>query len=149
MSDVRRFDLEGGPWGKLKVLRPIVRDGADSWGCLAPLRGTPLGKLVPVVTGDAFSHALHGYIDPLLREIGPEPRSLLRLIPKSMRPCGMAHACVVHDKISCVMGHPKVPDCFTPSGIQDAEMADAVAKVLLAWAEGRYVVVVEGEEFAL
>jgi hypothetical protein len=40
-----------------------------------------------------------------------------------------------------------VPDCFSPEGLE-AEAQLAAAVVVSAWVEGRYVIVVEGDEFS-
>ena len=149
MKDFRQHRIDAKEWGSIKIMRPIIHEGEDPWGKLAVLKETSLEGLIPVVSGDAFSHALHGFVKPLLDEIGPEPKSLLRMISKDLRPCASSKACIMHDKIACVMGHPKVPDCFTPSGFEGAAVTDVAAKVLLAWSEGRYVVVVSGAEFSL
>jgi hypothetical protein len=147
MTDFRRFDIDAKEWGQFKVLRPIVRDGEDPWGDLAPLKDTPVGSLIPVISGESFSHALHGYLAPLLREIGPEPKALLRLVPEPMQECLQAGACIMYQENACRL-NPKVPGCHVPAGFSPSA-ASLAAIVLLAWAEGRYVVVVEGPEFSL
>ena len=54
--------------------------------------------------------------------------------------------CVIFDKAIC---HPclKVPACYIPPGLSQ-EQQEAAAEVVLAWKDGRYVVVVEGGEFS-
>jgi len=130
------------------VLRPIVKEGGDPWGELAPLKGTPFESLIPVVSGDALSHALHGYLKPLLGEIGPEPKSLARMVPKAQRVCESHKGCLMYDVKNCQPG-PKVPDCFEPSGLQTDAARVAAGIVAVAWAEDRYVLVVVGPEFSL
>ena len=89
MTALKRLDINGKEWGVIKVLRPLVdpETGDDPWGELAPLKGTPFESLIPIVSGEALSHALHGYLRPLLTIIGPEPKTLARMVPKTLRKC--------------------------------------------------------------
>ncbi len=89
-TDFQRLDIDGKEWGLIKILRPIVRDGEDPWGGLAPLKGSPYERLIPVVSGEALSHAQHGYLRPLLKVIGPDPKVLGKLVPKEYRKCGLS-----------------------------------------------------------
>jgi hypothetical protein len=59
----------------------------------------------------------------------------------------MAKECVVFDAAQC---YPckKLPDCYAPPKLSPEAQALACA-VALAWRDGYYVVVVEGEEFIL
>lgn len=141
---VARFLISSKDFGEYPILRPYPRDG-DSWGDLAPLRGTQFESLVPVVSGAALSHALHGYLNPLMDEIGPHPHGQLRQIQGTQRTCRSARDCPIHGKYC--YPNPKVPDCFSPEGLE-AEAQLAAAVVVSAWVEGRYVIVVEGDEFS-
>jgi hypothetical protein len=141
---VARFTLVTRDFGTILVMRPYPKDG-DAWGDLAPLRDTPWGKLLPIVSGPVLSHALHGYHSPLMQELGAHPHHLSKRIPKGYRRCRM------YD--NCVMAHaqchpnPKMPDCFSPPGVGNDALL-AAATVAQAWAEGRYVLIVEGDEFS-
>jgi hypothetical protein len=140
-------------WGAVLILRPLPR-GGDCWGILAPLKDTFWGEHIAVVSGEALTHALHGYTEPLMREIGPSPEYLLRRMPHHMdkvvcqlaldRSCGMA------DK-NC-FPCSEVPECYTPilpPGTQNgADISNLILAVVLAWKEGRYVIVAEGKEFS-
>lgn len=147
-TDFQRIDIDGKEWGVIKVLRPIAKEDDDPWGGLAPLKGTPYEKLIPVVPGEAFSHAQHGYLKPLLKVIGPDPKVLSRLVPKELRKCGLFKSCLMYREKECVPG-PDLPDCYEPPGMVDPEARAVASMVVLAWKEGRYVVVVEGAEFSL
>jgi len=149
MTAFRRYSIDGKGWGAIKVLRPIVdtESGQDPWGELAPLKGTPFEGLIPIVSGEALSHALHGYLKPLLGEIGPDPKSLARMVPKAQRECEERKRCPMY-VADCHPG-PKQPDCFEPSGLESDEARAAAGIVTVAWAEGRYVLIVVGEEFSL
>lgn len=121
----------------LLVAIPI---GEDSWGRLAPLRGTPWEAQIQVVTGEALSHALHGWATPLVRELGSPPYVRADRVPPEAGRCALYGACVGSSRF-CRPG-PKTPECY--------ESAVPVgSRVALAWREGRHVVVVQGAEFAL
>lgn len=142
--NVARFLISSKEFGEYPILRPYPRDG-DSWGDLAPLRGTSFESLIPVVSGAALSHALHGYLNPLMGKIGPHPHGQLRQIQGTQRTCWSATDCPIHGKLC--HPNPKMPPCFVPSGLE-AEAQFAATVVVLAWGEGRYVIVVEGDEFS-
>lgn len=119
----------------LMVALPV---GDDPWGCLAPLRGTPWEAQVQVVSGEAFSHALHGWATPLMREIGRPPYVRADRIPPEAGRCILYGACGGASRF-CRPG-PKTPECY------EAAVPVAV-RMVLAWKEGRHVIVVQGPEF--
>jgi len=138
------FTLSDEVWGDIKILRPIPLPD-EPWGILAPLKSTLWKDLIPVVSGEVFSHATHGHLTPLVRVIGPPPEALLRLIPKKYRVCASFRGCLAADKKVC---HPclEVPECYMAPGLSDDD-AMLASLVILAWKEGRYVVIVDGDEF--
>jgi hypothetical protein len=144
--DIIRFTLQTKEWGEVKIARPVSKQDS-SWGCLESIKETPVGKLIPVVTGEVFSHALSGHITPLMRQIGPEPQYLLRQIPKDQRECKNIKVCITADKANC---YPckEMPDCYQPPKTP-LEVEPWVTQVLLAWREGYYVIVIEGAGFSL
>lgn len=128
------------------VGRPLPKNG-DNWGVLAPIRDTPWGDLLPIVSGEVLSYALHGRVTPLMKQIGRPPRAQLTLIPSDLRRCGNTE-CIMYDPKTC---HPckQVPDCYEPPGLETFEARRAASTVVLAWREGRYIIIVEGDEFSL
>jgi len=151
---LQRFSLNAGSLGgKIDILRPLpteTREGdrllVDPWGVLAPLREVPeFAALLPVVDGEAFSDALHGRMRPLMLQIGPEPKYQLARLPPPFNECRRAAKCIMFDKRRCHPRSKKLPECWTPEGSPEAQRA--MATVTLTWAEGRYVVIVEGAEF--
>ena len=144
--DILRFTLQTKEWGDVKIARPISKPDLP-WGCLEPIRETSVGKLIPIVTGDVLSHALQGHITPLMRQIGPEPKYLMRQIPAGQRLCANIKTCITADKTNC---YPckEMPDCFQMFGVSP-EADPWITQVLLAWREGYYVIVAEGAEFSL
>lgn len=142
--NVARFVISSKHWGELKILRPYPKPD-ESWGELAPLRDTPWGDLLPIVSGEALSHALHGRVDPLMQEIGPHPHGLCRQVPGPFRRCAVADKCAIVSA-HCEPG-PRLPSCYVPPNVSP-EVGRAVEVVASAWAEGRYVLIVEGAEFS-
>ena len=137
-----RYIIDGLNWGSLRVLRPLPIDG-DPWGDLAPLRGTPVGNLIPVVTGNDLSEALHGNPFPLIRSIGPDPASLLKRLPRGLHDCQAGKKCLMRDPKKCF---PSIgmSECFIPM-----EGGESTILVISTWAEGSYVVIVGDGEFNL
>ena len=151
---IQRFTLAAHPFGNLKVLRPIPseeRQGdtliIDPWGPLAPIRDfvPQVASLIPVVTGEEWSMALHGHARPLMLKIGPAPSAMLKLTP--VRECSSRKLCVMHHATRC-LPNKKLPECWIPDNVED-EARRALSIVTLAWVEDRYVVIVEGAEFNL
>ena len=135
------MDLETPEWGLVKLLVATPSPG-DPWGVLAPLRGTSWGKQVSVVRGEDLSHALHGWVVPLMRVIGIDPKHRGQRVDPAEGACALRAGCM-GAKPSCHAGSKATPGCFEAEGI------DGIATdVLMAWQEGRYVVVVEGDEFS-
>jgi len=134
---------------RLKVVYPPPRSGQDLWGVLAPLRGTNWGAQIPVVTGEALSHALHGRPKPLREMLGPPPlRRTLRIaleervcLERQQGICEMAAP-------RCMPGSTEMPECYVPP-TEDRALRVAATAVAHAWDEGRYVFLVDGPEFVV
>ena len=86
-SRLREFWIDDEEWGPILIMRPIVREGDDPWGVLAPLKDTPWGAQIPIVSGKALSTALHGWSTPLMEELGPEPKYLWKQITPQEGTC--------------------------------------------------------------
>lgn len=142
---IQRFSVRDSQTGEeLKVLRPVPMNG-DAWGVFESIKDTDVGKLIPVVSGEDFSQALHGRFLALKRNIGREPKYQIQKITSDMT-CGLIDSCILADRAKC---YPckNTPHCYqTPgfAGLQD----HAISTIVRAWADDRYVVVVEGPEFS-
>ena len=143
--NVARYTLPSDEWGEVMVLRPIPNANGP-WGDMALLEGTPWGDLITHVSGEAMSHALHGFVTPLMREIGPHPHRLARRVPAEYRECAIHAGCALSTS-ECHPG-PTLPGCYVPP-LLTPEVRQIAAVVAAAWQEGRYVVIVEGPEFSL
>lgn len=145
MGRLVRFTISSPTWGDVLVARPLP-DPQSFWGVLSPLEGTPWGDLLPIVSGEVFSHALHGRVTPLMQQIGRPPHAQLKLLPEP-KMCSN-EGCVMADPNIC---HPcaKMPDCYEPPGLDSDEARRAASQVALCWRDRRYVILVEGQEFSL
>ena len=139
----RHITYKDDHWGELKLMVVLPRDD-DPWGVLAPIKDTVWGEQVQVVSGEAFSHALHGYLDPLMRVIGPEPKHRVKRISWEQGRCALYEGCL-GAKPECCPGS-KTPGCYEPPGVP-LGLSALLAEVVFAWRDGRYVLVVEGEGF--
>ena len=131
----------------MSITLPIPRDD-EPWGVLAPLRPTTWGSLIPVVTGDAMSRALHGNAQELLGQVGRPPRHQGKQLLENQRLCRDRQNCLLHNASHCYVASGKLPACFVATDLPDGAQSLA-SFVALTWDEGRYVVVVEGGEFVL
>ena len=144
MRGLIRYQLDDPTWGAFGVYRPTPR-GENLWGCLEALRGTEWERVIPTVTGESMSHALHGYLPPLLNEIGPEPRLLAKQLPDAMSRCALFKTCITAEPRCTASGPP--PDCYeAPS--DDPAISFAATTVVLCWKAGVWVVVVGSGEFS-
>lgn len=146
MKALVAYRLAGEGFEDRLVHRPTPR-GDDPWGMLAPLKGTSWEPFIYIVSGESFSHALHGYLKPLEDELGPPPLKVARRIPYHDSICEIVEQCVIADRVGCVAGGPP-PDCWTPP-VEDADLRVAMEQVVIAWRDGSTVIVVEDGEFSL
>ena len=145
MNGLVRYQFDDPSWGKFGIIRPIPK-GDELWGCLKPLKGTEWEQWLPVVSGESMSHALHGYLAPLMKEIGPEPRLIAKQVPDLIGKCSMYVECMTAEP-SCIPSGPP-PDCYeAPS--EFASVSSAATQVVWAWKSGDWVVVVGDGEFSL
>lgn len=143
MKGFHEFTLKDTYRGDVDLLVAVPDE--TPWGPLAPLIGTPWADEIAVVSGEALSHAMHGFPDPLLAEIGSPPkRRARRMNPTSVR-CALMGTCPTATN-ACIPG-AGMPGCYEAPllDVGPKEVAEIVAR---AWQEGRYVVVVVGDEFS-
>lgn len=146
MRKLVSYKLSGQGYADRLVHRPTPIEG-DPWGMLASLKGTSWEPYIYVVSGEAFSHALHGYLKPLEDELGPSPLKVAKRIPYEESVCELVNDCVIADRIKCVAAGPP-PDCWS-APTEEGERRVAMEQVVVAWRDGSTVIVVEGEEFSL
>lgn len=145
MNGLVRYQLDDPNWGSFTVYRPIPKNN-DPWGSLAPLKDTKWAEYVPQVKGESMSHALHGYLKPLLDEIGPEPRLITKKIPENAGKCALYKSCLTAEPKCNPAGPP--PECYEAPA-DSYEVSLAATLLVLLWKEGAWVVVVEDGEFSV
>jgi hypothetical protein len=134
----RDYDIPTETQGTLLLCATFPTPEAP-WGFLEPLRGTPWAVGVREVSGESFSHALHGYTLPLSRALGRPPRANARHIPFEVGVCTLHEACALYNPKTCVPSKDTL-ECY--EGVNGI-----VSWVVRAWASGRHTVVVVGSEF--
>lgn len=143
-----RVELKDSSW-ILKLTNPIPRP-VNPWGVLLPLKDTPWGKLIKEVSGDAISHAYHGYLTPLAREIGRHPKDVGKRLTVLESTCKLAQnsECDLVSNKCTVRGIKNLPFCYEAPLLTGVsfELANYVAQ---EWNDGYYVIVIVGEEFSL
>ena len=147
MSDgFHDFAVSDPVMGTLRLMA-VTPHEEDPWGILAPIRQTVWGSLIREVTGEALAHARHGYLSPLLQELGPHPKHLAQKVSDKDGMCVLfgGGVCAAASKY-CRPG-PKLPECYEPPVA--ANLQFIIGRVALAWRDGIYVVVVHGDEFNL
>jgi hypothetical protein len=144
LDGFRQIDLRDREQGPVYLCVVTPKDG-DSWGVLSPIQNTPWATLVQAVSGEALSHALHGWATPLIREMGPHPHAVAKRITT---PCALSknRSCAFAGAL-CKPG-PWMPSCYEPPDM-DTENALLINTVLLALKEERFVIRVVGSEFVL
>ena len=142
---IRRFTITDHRTSEsIEVLRPIG-DSVSDWGVLECIRETEIGKLIPVVSGEAMSHALHGYMQPLQDSLLRSPKHQFRKITEDLT-CSEIQQCILANPAICVPC-TATPHCYMPQGYI-GQAAHAISTVVRAWADGRYGLVVSGVEFS-
>jgi len=136
-----------------EILLLATPGSAEDWGDFEVFRGTSWEGGVCVVSGASYSHALHGHLIPLLRELGRDPRASGRRVSEEEGLCGVRSTCMSWNPKLCRpggqhKGSPGPPTCYdAPLESPDPEVAHLFRRVALAWSEGRHTVVVEGPGF--
>lgn len=127
----------------LPVMWPLPT-AEGPWGILSPLQGSKWGDQIPAISGEIWSLALHGRTQPLRQLLGPPPPVRARRLPLVEREC-IEYGCVLRGS-HCTPGSGKLPRCYRSP---EPDLHRLVYAVAMAWDEGRYVVVVTGNEFVV
>ena len=141
---IRHINLTDAEQGSV-LLTVILPKNNDPLGVFAPVRETAWAGLIRTVSGEALSHATHGWATPLIRELGPPPSAVLR---RHLTPCSLStgNQCV-GATANCRPG-ARMPDCYEPPKLP-LSVSSLVSTVLLELRGGRYVIAVSGSEFVL
>ena len=156
---LRKIDLTDLPQGQLKLLVAFATDDLP-WGEYEILKNTSWEQGITEVSGESFSHALHGWLVPLKRELGRKPEVSASRITDEEGSCSLHGACVGWNAAFC-RPSGKAPDntkesgpprCYEAPVIREDPQGRQQAlknRLAFAWKEGRHSVVVVGSEFNL
>jgi hypothetical protein len=140
MKGTREIDLKDPKWGEVKLL-VFYTSEENPLGILSGVSGTPWEGYFPRIPGSSLSHALHGFLDPLVKSLGRSPETLLRVIPGALGECSQKKTCIGWDSRFC---RPvKNGNSCWEAGNEALELAVGALR------SGRYVLLVEGAEFSL
>lgn len=143
-----RFEIPGADMQPFpyKIMRAIPR-GDDYYGALRPLiEDEGWCTLFDVVTGEAMSHALHGYTHPLAQELRWKPEDRLkRHAVKNLMCRYLTDQSCRRRKTAICRPCEKMPMCYAPEGDYQGLKLELLSSVK----EGYYIVVVTSGEFAL
>jgi hypothetical protein len=150
MKGLREIELHPEGQGTILLLVTVATQ-SERWGAFEQLRGTSWGKGITEVSGDAMSHALHGYAHPLVRELGRPPSANGKHVKDAEGACALHQGCLGWDTAYCrpggsKKGEPGPPACYE-APIMGASFV--ATRVCLAWKEGRHTIVVTSPEFSL
>lgn len=141
MRGLREAKITCAEQGEFLLTWAIPKEG-NPMGVFSVLKDTKWEVLVGKVSGEALSHAFHGWATPLVRELPPVPKQILRKVKNEK--CWMQKECVMHTK-KCYP-HLDVPNCFEP---ETETVRSVVNYILCQMKHGYRVVWVEGKEFQL
>lgn len=147
MQGLHCISLPDAGYGALTIWRAVPRQG-DPWGVLGSIRGTEWERWIPVIDGESFSHAMHGHHQPMMNQLGPEPRHLGKRIRSDLQPCRLIGSCIMAQS-SCIPENPTLPECYEARIEEDAQARRIASYITLLWRDNQYVVVVVGDEFSI
>tara|TARA_B100000073_G_scaffold311492_1_gene284603 strand:+ start:114 stop:539 length:426 start_codon:yes stop_codon:yes gene_type:complete len=124
--------LKDRHWSDPKVAK-ILPYESTNWGAFADLKGTDVERLIPEVSAESLDRAMRGDCTPLMNEGLREPRGCLKLL-NAPKDCDEKDHCLSYKKDACILGHRKMPDCFSPLTTQ------SLRPLVIAWLEGFYIV---------
>lgn len=147
---IKEIVLNDPKEGRLSLLVSFSLDGS-TWGDFEPLRGTTWASGISEVKAESLSHAMHGWVNPLQKELGRAPKSSANKVSATEGRCHLAGECLGWDPNLCRPGgqkpHKKEQG---PPGCYEAPLGNGIfEKVAQAWKSGTYTIVCIGEEFSL
>lgn len=152
---LRQIDLSDEPQGTLRLLVAFATDD-EPWGEYQCLQGTSWAQGIKEVGGEALSHALHGWLVPLKRELGRNPLVSAKRVTSEDGWCSLQGACVGWNPDLCRPGgvapsatkEAGPPGCYeAPTQSNDNRERGLKNRLASAWKEGRHSIVVRGSEF--
>jgi len=119
-------------WSNPKIAK-ILPYETSNWGAFKDLIGTPIERFIPEVDPSILDRAMRGDCTPLMNVGLREPRGCLKLLD-TPKECDEKGYCLSYKKDFCILGHRKMPDCFSPLTTK------SLRPLILAWLEGFYII---------
>lgn len=137
-----------------KVFLLYTEAGPEDLGEFTSLQGTSWEGGIRVVSAESLAHALHGYLPPLLRELGPAPQKVARCVEEEEGLCKLSKSCIDYTSGYCRPGGVRgseqgPPGCWEPPLAEGSSLEEnaLLCRLAGAWREGRHVLAVRGEGF--
>lgn len=155
LADARlQSDLRNHP-ERTKLLVTHATEEAP-WGEFQPLFGTSWAIGIQVVSAEAYSNAMHGFLTPLSRELGRDPQASARRVLEEEGACAQKKVCASWDPAFCRPGGARKRE-QGPPGCYEAPLSEGTLRETLeiflrvaqAWKEGRHCIIVQGAGFNL
>lgn len=124
--------LKDQHWNDPKIAK-ILPYESTNWGAFSDLSDSPIVRLIPEVSPESLDRAMRGDCTPLMNEGLREPRGCLKLLD-TPKDCDEKEHCLSYRKDRCILGHKKMPECFSPLTTK------SLRPLVLAWLEGFYIV---------
>ena len=126
------MSLNDKNWNNPKIAK-ILPYESTNWGEFSDLIGTSVERLIPEVSHEVLDQAMRGFTTPLMNQTLRDPRGCLKLLDVS-KACDEKDHCLSYKKDHCILGHRKMPDCFSPIATK------SLRPLVLAWLEGFYII---------
>ena len=126
------MNLNDDQWNNPKIAK-ILPYESTNWGAFKDLSDTSVKRLVPEVSQSSLDRAMRGDCTPLMNEGLREPRGCLKLL-NTPKDCDEKDHCLSYKKEHCILGHRKMPECFSPLTTK------SLRPLVLAWLEGYYII---------
>jgi len=132
----RRLKLSTAEMGEVELY--LIYDVGGTWEeTWQPLQGV---MDIPSVAKETMDHALRGWTRPLVDNLGPPPKGMLRKLSKQAQRCAHEDPCPFYMPRRCGVLFSKMPWCFEPDGIVPGSLA---ADIIKLWRQEVYVVTVQ------
>lgn len=140
MDGIRTAWIKDSVLGHWPILYPIPLP-SNPWGVMHVLKGTPLEAEIPIVPKHLLDDALRGRCKPLLSRLGTRPSQRSVRISRQLPMACSERVCTLRTE-HCAFGSRKLPECYVAPHPNPAT-ATIIRLIAFAWAEDRYVFVVD------
>lgn len=107
------------------------------------LQGTVFAESFTQLPHQVLDEGLKGWTKPLVDLLSVPPEGALKKIPPESRVCLKRFKCPFYEARQCFPEAKKMPWCFEPDGVLDAEVRQQATRAIEYWRDRVYLVVVE------